>query len=390
MNILSDFYSSSILDDAYKFSPSGVYYAPEAGTVENNREYIRTLPFNEGPEIFGLHENANITCAFSETNALLDTALSLQPRAVEGEGKSWGETLDDLARDISQKIPAMFDIEKAMILFPVRYDESMNTVLTQELIRFNRLIETVAISLRDVQKAVKGLVVMSGELEQMGNFMVIGKVPLMWSAVAYPSLKPLGSWVNDLLERLTFLADWMAAGQAPPVYWISGFFFTQAFITGTLQNFARKYKIPIDKAEYDYRVLTATEQEIAKVKKPEDGAVVKGLFIEGARWDPIEHNLGESLPRELFVLMPYIHLLPKEKSLVPIVKGVPEHYTGSTYGTAHVYMCPVYKTSFRQGTLSTTGHSTNFVMFLRIPMAERHSQKHWIKRGVAMLTQLDS
>lgn len=112
--------------------------------------------------------------------------------------------------------------------------------------------------------------------------------------------------------------------------------------------------------------------------------------MEGARWDIKDHVLAESNPRELYVSMPYIHLLPKEKSKVPVVIGVPEHYTGSTFGTAHVYMCPVYKTSLRQGVLSTTGHSTNFVMFIRIPQAKMHSQKHWIKRGVALLTQLDT
>ena len=112
--------------------------------------------------------------------------------------------------------------------------------------------------------------------------------------------------------------------------------------------------------------------------------------MEGARWDAPEHVIAESNPRELFVSMPYIHLEPKIKSEVPMVEGVPEQYTGYTFGTAHVYMCPVYKTSFRQGTLSTTGHSTNFVMFIRLPIAAEHKQKHWIKRGVAMLTQLDT
>jgi dynein heavy chain len=112
--------------------------------------------------------------------------------------------------------------------------------------------------------------------------------------------------------------------------------------------------------------------------------------MEGARWDAAKHVIAESNPRELFVQMPYIHLLPKEKSQVPVVKGIPEQYTGSTHGTANVYLCPVYKTSFRQGVLSTTGHSTNFVMLIRIPMAAQHKQKHWIKRGVALLTQLDS
>ncbi len=128
----------------------------------------------------------------------------------------------------------------------------------------------------------------------------------------------------------------------------------------------------------------------ADTQKPEDGAFVKGLFLEGARWDAESHVLAESKPRELFVPMPYIHLSPKEKTAVPIVEGIPEQYTGYTNGTAHVYMCPVYKTSFRQGVLSTTGHSTNFVMFMRVPMSSAHKQKHWIKRGVAMLTQLDT
>jgi dynein heavy chain len=130
--------------------------------------------------------------------------------------------------------------------------------------------------------------------------------------------------------------------------------------------------------------------EDAKVHKPDDGAFIRGLFMEGARWDVKGHVIAESLPRELFIAMPLIHLNPKLRTDVPQVEGIPEQYTGSVHGTAHVYMCPVYKTSFRQGTLSTTGHSTNFVMFIRIPMAMEHKQKHWIKRGVAMLTQLDS
>jgi len=178
-------------------------------------------------------------------------------------------------------------------------------------------------------------------------------------------------------------------GQSPSIFWVSGFFFTQAFITGTLQNYARKHFIPIDKAEFDYRVLTSKECESAKLMKPVDGAFIRGLFMEGARWDSKNHIIGESLPRELYIEMPVIHLSPDERCNVPVVKGVPEQYTGSRIGTAHVYMCPVYETSLRQGTLSTTGHSTNFVMYIRIPMAANSTQKHWIKRGVALLTQLD-
>ena len=80
---------------------------------------------------------------------------------------------------------------------------------------------------------------------------------------------------------------------------------------------------------------------------------------------------------------------PAVKDDIPLVIGRPELYTGAIQGTAHVYMCPIYKESARFGVLSTTGHSTNFVMYLRVPMSQHHTQQHWIKRGVAMLTQLD-
>lgn len=157
-------------------SPSGTYFAPPVGSKDDFVEYIKALPYNEGPEVFGLHANANMSCALSETSSLLDTALSLQPRSAGGGGKSWDTTLGELAEDILSRMPPLFDVERALLDFPVRYDESMNTVLTQELIRFNGLAKIISRTLAEVIKAIKGLVVMSSELEQMGNSMVVGKV----------------------------------------------------------------------------------------------------------------------------------------------------------------------------------------------------------------------
>ncbi len=97
-----------------------------------------------------------------------------------GGGKSRDELIGDLARDIASRLPPEFNVEAISMQYPVKYEDSMNTVLVQECLRYNRLISVMTASLSSIQKALKGLVVMSTELDEMGSSLFNQKVPAMW------------------------------------------------------------------------------------------------------------------------------------------------------------------------------------------------------------------
>jgi dynein heavy chain len=199
-------------------------------------------------------------------------------------------------------------------VYPTDYNESMNTVLTQELLRYNGVIVNVRATLLQLIKAVKGVVVMSTDLELMSKSFLNGTVPALWSARCYPSLKPLGAFYDDFIRRLTFLQTWINEG-SPPVFWLPGFFFTQSFLTGTLQNYARKYKLAIDTLGWDFEVKREAREDLPT--RAEDGCYIDGLFFDGAGWSKEHHVLAEQDPKVLFVACNVMHFKPAEaKSIV--------------------------------------------------------------------------
>jgi len=384
VNILKDFYTPKILEEDYKFSVSGIYYSPEVGPMSCVFDYIKSLPISTTPETFWLHQNASLTAAINEALYINKSAVSLMSSFGAstsadddedgGKARTNEEIFSEVAAEIVSKLPEICDLEAVLRKYPVMYEQCLNTVLHMELGKFNRLLKVIKDTLINLGKAVKGLVVFSPDLEACGEGCLTNKVPEPWMGVSYPSLKPLQSYVLDFLDRWKFMQTWVKDG-IPYTFWFSAYFFQQAFLTGVLQNFARGGKIAIDRCTWNFKVMKA---DFEPAENPSVGAYINGLFMDGARWDDDNMYVEDSFPKVLWSSMSPIWLKPVE-----IDKDEHDYKM--------LYQCPIYKTSERKGVLSTSGHSSNFIMWMAIPHSGQgyHGEEFWTKRGVALVSQTD-
>lgn len=86
---------------------------------------------------------------------------------------------------------------------------ALHVVLFQEVERYNALLLAIRRSCTELQRGIRGLVVMSADLDAVFDALYNGRVPAAWLK-AYPSVKGLGPWTRDLLLRIEQLARWAA------------------------------------------------------------------------------------------------------------------------------------------------------------------------------------
>ncbi len=183
------------------------------------------------------------------------------------------------------------------------------------------------------------------------------RVPATWTKVSWPAMT-LGLWFTEVLQRTQQYTAWLNEGR-PLVYWLSGFFNPQGFLTAIRQEITRAHNgWALDSVKLQSEVMKQMKEDINA--QPAEGVYIHGLFIEGAGWDRKNIRLTESQPKVIYSLMPVIHVSA----------------TNSTdEGDPRLYRCPVYKRPRRT--------DQNYIFDVELKTTQ--NPDYWIMRGVALL-----
>ena len=347
-----ELYFQEELLEGIEFFP-GFSTPPSGLNRAQTLDYISAMPA-ETPLAFGLHPNAEIGFRLREGDALCASIFALQPReAGATEGMSTEDQAKMVLDDLLERLPEIFDMED--IRSGMEEVTPYAMVCVQEVERMNKLLVEIRRSLLELDLGLKGDLTMSEPMENIMFALAEDRVPASWEKIAYPSLRGLGSWLVNLLQRVSQLSDWSADLGLPKVTWLSGLFNPQSFLTAVMQTTARRNDWPLDKTV----VLTeVTKKQLDAIEAPaRDGAFIHGLTLEGARWDEKTGSLEDSHPKELYSQLPVV-----------LVRAV----TAEKADVRDVYQCPVYKTErrFREEVFTAQIRS-------------KHAELKWAVAGVA-------
>ncbi|XP_040982062.1 LOW QUALITY PROTEIN: dynein heavy chain 10, axonemal [Aquila chrysaetos chrysaetos] len=370
LTVYMDEYLGDFIFDTFQtfhfYKNNKVDYKIPQGTVKDDFvEAIESLPLANTPEVFGLHANAEIGYYTQAVRDIWSRLLELQPQTGEtGTRISRDEYIANVAKDIENKIPQVFDLDQIRKGFGPDITPT-TVVLLQELERFNKLIIRMAKSLAELQRALAGEVGMSTELDDVARALFNGQIPGIWRRLAPDTLKTLGNWIIFFRARYNQYTSWVNECE-PKVMWLSGLHVPEAYLTALVQATCRRNKWPLDHSTlYTEVTKYRTAEEITEGSI--QGCFVSGLFLEGADWD-VEHScLTKSQPRVLVVELPIVKIIPIEARRLKL---------------QNTLRTPVYTTSQRRNAMGVG------LVFEADLYTTKHIS-HWVLQGVCLTLNAD-
>ena len=159
------------------------------------------------------------------------------------------ETVKYICDDILKRLHLAGDLKA-----PPANKNPFGIMLKREVKRFNGLLELIRCSLNDLKRAINGLAIADKHFSETLMEIAQNKVPAIWHKQSYLTMKPLSSYVDDLLKRIEFFQAWSRTA-APSAFWFSAFYFPQALITTIKLSFAKNTGIDFDDVDVSTEVI---------------------------------------------------------------------------------------------------------------------------------------
>jgi dynein heavy chain len=313
----------------------------------------------------------------------------------------------DLVEEYLDQLPSPFNTQELQQLAEdliTSKDGPFVILCLQECVRMNTLLEHIKDSLIELHKGLRGQLNMVQWMEDMMEALALNQVPgrnplhaCSWERVAWPSTKSLRSWFVDLRNRYDQLQMWSTGSfKSPPSpfalpysIWLPGLFNPTSFLTAIKQIAARYHQTPLDQMTIETSVTKLSRPELAFEKQEyvPDGALIHGLFIDGARWSNEEEadedsytvesvscggHLNDAQLKQLFPPMPLVYV-----RAVPVSRSMEASPVGFLRKDRFTYNCPVFMTIQR---------GLTYVFLATLKTID--DPKKWVLSGVALIMQL--
>ncbi|XP_061673976.1 dynein axonemal heavy chain 10-like [Syngnathoides biaculeatus] len=341
------------------------YKIPLNGPKAVYIDEIESLPLANTPEVMGLHSNAEIGYYTQAAKDMWLHLIDLQPQTGESGGSiSRDEYITQVAQDIQNKLPGLFDLDVIRKQFGAEISPT-SVVLLQELERFNKLVVRMKRSLAELQRALAGEVGMSSELDEVARALFNGQIPAIWKKLAPDTLKSLGNWMIHFKRRFEQYKSWVDADE-PKVMWLSGLHIPESYLTALVQAACRQNGWPLDLSTL-YTEVTRYREDEEVIDRPPQGCFVSGLYLEGADWDVDDGCLVKSKLKVLEVQLPILRVIPIETQRLRLQKTL---------------RTPVYTTSLRRNAMGVG-------LVFEADLFTREHLSHWVLQGVCLSLNCD-
>ncbi|KAI7858782.1 dynein heavy chain [Circinella umbellata] len=264
---------------------------PDGTKMEQFMEWVSKLPEREPPTWLGLPANAERVLLTLKGNTMLSKVRKMKSTSDDDEVAYAQDSTQQSSsntqqpawmRALSNSITGYLELLPSKIT-PVQRGDSGG--IMDPLFRFferenqmaRKLLSTIRDDLSSLQKVCTGELKQTNHLRQLMSWLTKGLIPDHWRRYKVPKNIGLNVWMADLksrLEQVESIAHETSYGDIE--VWTGGLFSPEAYITATRQAIAQRNKWSLEEL--------ILEVDIGS-QKQEQGYYVRGLRMEGGRWD---------------------------------------------------------------------------------------------------------